>query len=231
MSNLKFKVMKKFNSIEEFAANMVKGSFGLYTATFTEKKMNKFPCDKSAARVVNPYLGRVFNLAIIQNAASGVSYYKLVESECKREGISFSKDAFAAAFPYEKTYCEGASDKLDNIIMEHNTSGQRYLRLYFGRKPTKTIYHTILTDADGKNARVITEKSAEWAEIQKYTPVKNESKKQEALGISNIIEVRQPKIENVVFMMQGEKLWTNERFAGILNESTLGTDMMLMFKK
>lgn len=222
--------MKKFNSIESFCENVAKGSFGLYAATLTEKKMNKFPCDKTAARVANPYLGSVFNLAIIQNTATGVSYYKLVESECKREGISFSKDEFAAAFPYEKTYAEGVGGKLDNMIMENTKTNQRYLRLYFGRKPTKTIYYTIIKDANG-GYRVLNEDSAEYKEIMRYVPAKSGSAKQEALGISNIIEVRQPKVENVVFLMQGEKMWMNERFAGILNESTLGTDMMQMFRK
>lgn len=223
--------MKKFQSIESFCESVNKGTFGLYVATFTEKKMNKYPCGCGrVAGTENPYMGRVFNLAVIQNAATGVSYYKLVESECQREGIAFSKAAFEQAFPKESTYCDDASDALSNMIMQHETSGQRYLRLYYGRKPTKTVYYTILTDANGGNARVLDESSAEYQDIMRYVPAKNGSAKQEALGISNIIEVRQPKIENVIFMMQGDKLFINERFAGVLNEQTMGSDLVGLFR-
>lgn len=223
--------MKKFQSIESFCESINKGTFGLYVGTFTEKKMNKYPI--GAGRVKgseNPYFGRVFNFALVQNAATGVSYYKLVESECKREGISFSKSEFEQAFPKESTYCDDATDSLSNMIMQHEVSGQRYLRLYYGRKPTKTKYYTILTDANGSNAKVIDEQSAEYKDIMRYVPANSGSAKQEALGISNIIEVRQPKIENVVFMMQGDKFFMNERFAGIVNEETLGSDLVGLFR-
>ena len=222
--------MKKFKSIEEFCENVSKGTFGLYVGTFTEKKMNKYPCGFGrVAGTENPYIGCAYNFAVIQNAATGVSYYKLVESECAREGIAFSKAAFEQAFPKESTYCEEVSDKLSNMIMEHE-NGQRYLRLYYGRKPTKTMYYTILTDANGANARVLDEQSAEYKNLMRYVPTKSGSPKQEALGISNIIEVRQPKIENVVFMMQGDKLFINERFAGVLNEQTMGKELIGLFR-
>ena len=224
--------MKRFNSIEDFCENVAKGSFGIYAATMTPKKMNKYPCGCGrVAGTENPYEGRVFNLAIIQNAASGVSYYKLVESECKREGIAFSKDAFEQAFPKEKSYVEEVSDKLSNMIVEHATSGQRYLRLYFGRKPTHTIYHTILTDENGCNAKVLAEDSKELQDIMRYVPAKSGSAKQESLGITNIIEVRQPKIENVVFLMQGDKLFLNKDYEGVLDADALGSELYAMFKK
>ena len=223
--------MKKFQSIESFCESVNKGTFGLYVATLTEKRMNKYPCGCGRIKgTENPYEGRVHNLAVIQNAATGVSYYKLVESECQREGIAFSKAAFEQAFPKESTYCDDASDALSNMIMQHETNGQRYLRLYYGRKPTKVVYYTILTDANGDNATILDESSATYKDIMRYVPTKSGSPKQEALGISNIIEVRQPKIENVIFMMQGDKLYMNERFGNILNEDTIGSDLVALFR-
>ena len=52
-------------------------------------------------------------------------------------------------------------------------------------------------------------------DILRYIPPKKESAKQEALGITNIVEVKQPKIENVVFLAQGDNIYINPRFGAI----------------
>jgi hypothetical protein len=49
-------------------------------------------------------------------------------------------------------------------------------------------------------------------DILRYVPSKKESAKQLALGITNIVEVKQPKIENVVFLAQSEDIYINPRF-------------------
>lgn len=197
--------MKTYNSIEDFANVLNKGTFGMYVATLTDKRMNKYPCGCGrVAGTENPYEGRVKNLAVYMNAATGVNYYAIVKGECEREGIKFTDDEFAAAFPKEGTYCESADDnKLRNVIMENPANGQRYLRLYDGRKPTKVMYFTLVDDVICTDAKVL-------AEIARYTPAHSGSKKQEALGIANLVGVKQPKIENVLFMRQGDKMWCNE---------------------
>lgn len=202
-------------TIEDFAKRIKKGSFGLYAALFTEQKMNKYPngTPRSAYKTTepNPHEGKVFNLSIYQNAATGLNYYNIVKAECEREGIHFTDAEFAVAFPKEDTYCESVDEKgLENIIMEKDDSKQRYLRLYKGRKPTKVVYFTIYKDGD--NTTLVEEGSALMKDIKRFIPPSKPSAKQEALGIKNIVSVKQPKVENVVFLAQSDDIFINPRF-------------------
>ena len=127
---------KQIATIEDFGARIKRGTFGLYAALFTEQKMNKYPNGTKAGErkntPENPYLGKVFNLSIYQNACTGVNYYNVVKAECEREGIHFTDAEFAVAFPKEETYCESVDDTLANIIMQKDDSEhQRVLTLPF----------------------------------------------------------------------------------------------------
>jgi hypothetical protein len=210
----------QFSSIKDFARGIKRGTFGLYAATFTEKKMNKYPNGTTPAErkttPVNPYLdekgnSKVFTLAVYQNAATGLNYYNIVKGECEREGIHFSKDEFELAFPKEATYCEAEEDALANIILKHNDKNQEYLRLYKGRKPTKVAYFTICDD------EIVEEGSELMNDILRYVPASKPSAKQEALGIRNIVEVKQPKIENVILLAQSDNIFINPDFKGLAN--------------
>lgn len=208
-------------TIEDFGKRIKRGTFGLYAALLTEKKMNKYPNgtlprDRKTTPE-NPYIGKVFSLSIYQNAATGMNYYNIVKAECEREGIHFTDAEFAVAFPKEGTYCDSVDDELANIIMEHNDTNQRYLRLYEGRKPTKVVYFTIY-DNNGV-MQLVDENSEMMNDIKRYISPKTPSAKQEALGIRNIVGVKQPKIENVVFLAQGEDIFINPRFGfvGLFN--------------
>jgi hypothetical protein len=205
---------KQIATIEDFGARIKRGSFGLYAALFTEQKMNKYPNGTKAGErkntPENPHLGKVYNLSIYQNACTGVNYYNVVKAECEREGIHFTDAEFAVAFPKEGTYCESVNDTLANIIMQKNDSEQRYLRLYKGRKPTKVVYYTIYKDGD--KITLVEENSELMKDIKRYIAPSKPSAKQEALGIKNIVAVKQPKIENVVFMAQSDDIWINPRF-------------------
>lgn len=203
----------QISNIKDFARGIKRGTFGLYAATFTEKKMNKYPNGTTPAQrkttPENPYLGKVFTLSVYQNAATGLNYYNIVKSECKREGIDFTDEEFSIAFPKQETYCEAVSDELANIILRHNDTEQEYLRLYNGRKPTKVVYFTIY------NYSIVEEGSELMNDILRYVPSKKASAKQEALGITNIVEVKQPKLENVVFLAQGDNIFINPRFGSM----------------
>ena len=205
----------QISTIEDFGRKINRGTFGLYAALFTEQKMNKYPCGTPRCEMtedkVNPHLGKVYNLSLYQNACTGVNYYNVVKSECEREGIHFTDAEFAVAFPKEETYCESVDDSLKNIIMEHNDTNQRYLRLYKGRKPTQVVYFTIYKDGD--NIYLVEEGSALMKDIKRYITPSKPSAKQEALGIKNVVSVKQPKVENVVFLAQGEDIWINPRFS------------------
>ena len=205
---------KQIATIEDFGARIKRGTFGLYAALFTEQKMNKYPNGTKAGErkntPENPHLGKVFNLSIYQNACTGVNYYNVVKAECEREGIHFTDAEFAVAFPKEETYCESVNDTLANIIMEKDDSEQRYLRLYKGRKPTKVVYYTIYKDGD--KITLVEENSELMKDIKRYITPSKPSAKQEALGIKNVVAVKQPKVENVVFLAQSDDIWINPRF-------------------
>lgn len=205
---------KQIATIEDFGARIKRGTFGLYAALFTEQKMNKYPNGTKAGErkntPENPYLGKVFNLSIYQNACTGVNYYNVVKAECEREGIHFTDAEFAVAFPKEETYCESVDDTLANIIMQKDDSEQRYLRLYKGRKPTKVVYYTIYKDGD--KITLVEENSELMKDIKRYITPSKPSAKQEALGIKNVVAVKQPKVENVVFLAQSDDIWINPRF-------------------
>ena len=205
---------KQIATIEDFGARIKRGTFGLYAALFTEQKMNKYPNGTKAGErkntPENPHLGKVFNLSIYQNACTGVNYYNVVKAECEREGIHFTDAEFAVAFPKEETYCESVNDTLANIIMQKDDSEQRYLRLYKGRKPTKVVYYTIYKDGD--KITLVEENSELMKDIKRYITPSKPSAKQEALGIKNVVAVKQPKVENVVFLAQSDDIWINPRF-------------------
>ena len=205
---------KQIATIEDFGARIKRGTFGLYAALFTEQKMNKYPNGTKAGErkntPENPHLGKVFNLSIYQNACTGVNYYNVVKAECEREGIHFTDAEFAVAFPKEETYCESVNDTLANIIMQKDDSEQRYLRLYKGRKPTKVVYYTIYKDGD--KITLVEENSELMNDIKRYITPSKPSAKQEALGIKNVVAVKQPKVENVVFLAQTNDIWINPRF-------------------
>lgn len=201
--------MANYTSIESFGADYQGGTFGLYCGTITDKKMNKFEVGIPRKQAeANPYIGRVKTLAIYQNAATKVNYYTLVKSECKREGISFTDEQFATAFPKEATYANEVAKDLHNMVLEHEGNGQRYLRLYKGRKPTKVVYYTLLDD-------MICTDEETLSDIARFVPSKQESAKQVALGIANVVEVRNIKVENVVFLKQGDKVYINPMFGNI----------------
>lgn len=208
---------KQISTIESFGKNIKKGTFGLYAALLTPQKMNKYPCGTPRKEMtedkINPHLDNVFNLSVYQNACTGVSYYALVKSECEREGIHFSDEDFAAAFPKEGTYCDSLDDDLKNIIMKKDDSDQLYLRLYKGRKPTKVVYYTIYKNGD--NIELVEEGSELMKDIKRYITPSKPSAKQIDLGIKNIVEVKQPKVENVVFLAQGDDIYINPRFGFI----------------
>lgn len=210
----------QISSIEDFAKRINKGTFGLYAALLTPQKMNKYPCgtprSEMTADKVNPYWDeegnpKVFNLSIYQNACTGVNYYNVVKAECEREGIHFTDAEFAVAFPKEGTYCSSVDEKgLENIIFQKADSEQRYLRLYNGRKPTKVVYYTIYKDGD--SVTLVEENSALMKDIKRYITPSKPSAKQEALGIKNVVSVKSPKVENVVFLAQSEDIYINPRF-------------------
>ena len=201
--------------MEQFINSNIKGgTFGIYVATLTEKTMNKGGRKGVAP---NPLLGKVFTLALYQNAITGCSYRNLVKSECKREGINV--DDFDKVFPPSETY----ADTDNNKIFTHKTSGKKYFRLYLsnGRERSKVKYETLILDGDVYRKPT----SEEVATIKAYTPSKSTSAKQEGLGMANIVEVRNITLENVLFIKQGDKEMKRD------DNVTIPSDLKSLFAK
>lgn len=198
----------------DFIKNLKSGTFGIYVSTLTEKKMNK---GGRSGIAPNPLFGKVFTLALYQNAITGCSYRNLVKSECIREGIDVSN--FDNDFPPSETYAVTN----DNKVFAKKDGTTQYFRLYLsnGRERSKVKYETLILNDDGTYRKPTEE---EEKTIKAYTPSKSESKKQEALGISNIVEVRNITISNILFIKQGEKEWKRDE------EVTIPNDLKLLFK-
>ena len=207
----------KYNTIEDFAENFTKGSFGLYAVTYTPVKVNVNPRDKDRSEVTsdekNKYTDRVMKLTVYRNACTGIDYYNAVKGECEREGITFNDNEFEVAFPKKETYTETISTSLKNIVLQKKDSTQRYLRLLCDRKPTKVKSFTFL---DGQLAT-----EEEIADINRYIAPHKESAKHEALSMQNIIGVRNVKLENVLFLGQGSKYWENPNYESVITHESL----------
>lgn len=207
----------KYSTIEEFAENFTKGSFGLYAVTYTPVKVNVNPRDKDRSEVTsdekNKYTDRVMKLTVYRNACTGIDYYNAVKGECEREGITFNDNEFEVAFPKKETYTETISTSLKNIVLQKKDSPQRYLRLLCGRKPTKVKSFLFL------DRKLATEE--EIADINRYIAPHKESAKQEALSMQNIIGVRNVKLENVLFLGQGSKYWENPNYESVITHESL----------
>lgn len=207
----------KYSTIEEFAENFTKGSFGLYAVTYTPVKVNVNPRDKDRSEVTsdekNKYTDRVMKLTVYRNACTGIDYYNAVKGECEREGITFNDNEFEVAFPKKETYTETISTSLKNIVLQKKDSPQRYLRLLCGRKPTKVKSFLFL------DRKLATEE--EIADINRYIAPHKESAKQEALSMQNIIGVRNIKLENVLFLGQGSKYWENPNYESVITHESL----------
>ena len=206
-----------YTDVEQFAKNYTKGTFGLYVGTLTEPKMNKYPKGTTPKErkttPVNPYLGRLKKETYWKHAACGKSYYAIVKAECEREGIKFTDEEFAKAFPHEKTYAES----MDNIVFTHSADiekpieeQRRYLRLYKseGSERTETVSFYFL---DGQ---LLSKDSDTYKDIKRYMSEEQGSAKQEALGMANLVHVAQYSVGNVVFMQQGNEIYINPDYAG-----------------
>jgi hypothetical protein len=72
------------------------------------------------------------------------------------------------------------------------------------------VYYTIYKDGD--KITLVEENSELMKDIKRYITPSKPSAKQEALGIKNVVAVKQPKVENVVFLAQSDDIWINPRF-------------------
>lgn len=174
-----------YTSVEDFAKSYTSATFGLTIVTLTDKKVLGMNLKK---------------LKVVANASVGIDYYHAVRAAAEKQGIKFETEKdFLEVFPKEPTYARKTDIK---AIYEHVKSGQKYLRTYEGRSITK-VTKVVYFDESG-NATLLAQIAAKEGAS---------SKKQNEIGMAKIVELKQPKIENVLFLQQGEKVYESSRFA------------------
>ena len=139
----------------------------------TMPKMNK---GRGANK--NPYYGKVFKISIASYRFNS-DYEQTINNRLKKEGKepNFVADAMSGRVWLAK-----------NKIEIHE-NGTKYLRLYQNKNACrKSIYYI-----DGEEAT-----PTEVAEIKKWLTKQSQSQKQIRHGLTNLYEVRSPKIDNIV---------------------------------
>ena len=139
----------------------------------TEPKMNK-----GRGANLNPYYGRV-NKVSTASYRFNSDYEQTINNRLKKEG----KEANFVAEPMSGRVW------LDINKLECHENGTIYLRLYQNKNACrKSIYYI-----DGREAT-----PNEIAEIKKWLTKQTHPQKQIRHGLTNLYEVRSPKIDNIV---------------------------------
>ena len=178
--------MKNLKNVREFVGGINKGTFGITMVTATEPKMRK---------TSNRFFGRVVKLTYTTNVALGYDYASYIVAKLKREGIVTSVEEVRAEKPKGKTWFENPY-----LLVADKDETQFYLRCYY--RPNTKEKNVWLVDG-----RLATDE--EIAEVKTFIQTSSSSKKQSDLGLSdeNQVIVRDYKLENVLALTQGEKVY------------------------
>lgn len=168
------------NQVNEVSANLKKGQFGYTVVTKTTPKMNK---------TGNPYVNRVEKVSVYTNAMLGCSYANVVNNRLENEGKE--RDFVAQAPKGRKSYNSffDQSEKDENVF---------YLKIAFYQKQTHVTSNYLV---DGELA---TPEQVE--EIKKFLPKNYSSAASQGLEEEDEVKMIAVKFENVVAIVQGEKL-------------------------
>lgn len=176
-SNLK----KKMKDLRSFVSTLTKGTFGIVIECETEPRMRKTD---------NPYFGRVTKRSRIVNVAIGYDYENVVNNRREREGKATD---FVADKPKGKHWVQ-----FPTILASDKAEGQQYLRttMRANTKPTSVFL------LDGK----VVESAATIEHIKSFIQSSYKPQNQ-GLEDGNEVIVRDYKVESVVRITQGEKVW------------------------
>ena len=163
-------------TIKDFVSNINKGTFGIQMVSVTEPKMNKRN---------NPYYGRVQKVTYMLNVMLGYNYENVVNNQLAREGKVTN---FVADTPSGREW-----DMFPFILKSTSNNEQMYLRTTMGKATrVKSIYII-----DGKIAN-----DDDVVAIQSFMPKSNGNTNQ---GTDVEIIVKDFKLQNIIFLKQGEK--------------------------
>ena len=173
-------------NLREFVTSLTKGVFGVVIIAKTEPRMRK---------TNNPYFGRVQKVTRLANVAIGYNYENVVNNRLEQEGKG--QLHFTAQKPNGKSWIKG----YENLFLVADKDGTtEYLRTTMRRNTKPTTMYLV----DGKEAT-----PSQEAEIKTFTETSAKPKNQ-GLNDGDEVIVRDYKVENIVSIQLGEKMWVNE---------------------
>jgi hypothetical protein len=178
-------------SIGQFIQHLIQLSEGRYTKGFLV-----MASDHKMNKRGNELFGRVKKLSGWGFDTNG-DYTRKVNLQREREGLSMDFEALP-------TWAE----KVNNIIFRHVTE---HHKLYLNVFPTTSFGGFSEYFVDGRPAT-----SEEISIIRQFTPQKSESSRQ---GTDKKIEIRRPKIENIMLAsLGGKRIFLYENFEMLQQE-------------
>ena len=173
-------------NLREFVTSLTKGVFGIVIIAKTEPRMRK---------TNNPYFGRVQKVTRLANVAVGYNYENVVNNRLEQEGKG--QLHFTAQKPNGKSWVKG----YENLFLVADKDGTtEYLRTTMRRNTKGTSMYLV----DGRTAT-----DAEVAEIKTFIQSSAKPTNQ-GLDDGDEVIVRDYKVENIVSIQLGEKMWINE---------------------
>lgn len=168
------------NQVNQVSENLKKGQFGYTIVTKTTPKMNK---------TGNPFIGRVEKVSVYTNAMLGCNYTNIVNNRLENEGKE--RDFVAQAPKGRKFYNSffDQSEKDDSVF---------YLKIAFYKERTHVTSNYLI---DGELA---TPEQVE--QIKEFLPKNYSSAASQGLEEEDEVKMIAPKFDNVVAIVQGEKL-------------------------
>lgn len=170
--------------LRSFVHGLTKGTFGVTITTETEPRMRK---------TNNPYFGRVKKVTRLTNVALGYGYENVVNARLEREGKSAD---FEADKPKGKSW-----ELYPLFLCSDKDETQKYLRTTMRKntatKSVLTLDGEVVTDADT------------IAHIKSFIQSSAKPTNQ-GLEDENVVIVRDYKVQGIVSIEQGEKMWRRD---------------------
>lgn len=173
-------------NLREFVKSLTKGVFGIVIIAKTEPRMRK---------TNNPYFGRVQKVTRLANVAVGYNYENVVNNRLEQEGKG--QLHFTAQKPNGKSWVKG----YENLFLVADKDGTtEYLRTTMRRNTKGTSMYLV----DGKEATPSQKAEIETFIQSSYKPTN------QGLDEGDEVIVRDYKVENIVSITLGDRMWVNE---------------------
>jgi len=161
-------------------SSMPKGVFGVHVTVMTEPKMNK---------TGNQFYGRVRKVTDYFNIQLGTDYANTINNRLEKQGEEGN---------YVAEKAKGMHRYNDYFMQSDKDENQFYLNIIFNKAESHTETAWMV---DG---RLATEE--EIKEFTAFIPKSSPCKKQEDAGLEKQVEIRRPKLQNVIKITLGARV-------------------------